>query len=470
MSPGQTRSFLTMPKSEAFRIVNARVPVDLAPALDGRADADRMAACAIVVDRGRVAALSAAPTTTAGDLPTIDLRDGIVLPRFVEVHTHLDKGHIWPRIQNDNGTVLGAREAILRDRETRWTAEDVRERMEFSLRCAYAHGTGAIRTHIDSYGKQTAISFPVFAEAREAWKDRIPLQAVALFPTEVAVTDEAQFRSIADIVERHGGIMGGVTAPGGMMAPTIDLELDRLFQMAAARGLEVDLHVDETCSPQVRSLERIADAALRNRFKGRVLCGHCCSLSFVPDEDFKRISGKLAEAGIAVVSLPMVNMYLQDRADRRTPRLRGVAPLHELADAGVRVMVSSDNTRDPYYAYGDLDMLEVFREATRILHFDHSERPWIRLLGAAQAEHMGLAGPGTIATGQPADLVLTRARTLQELLSRPQSDRVVLVKGRQIDTTLPDYRELDHRYAAAAPAPAARPTIHQPAPRHVASS
>src|SRR5262245_30182572 len=195
------RSFLTAPKGDAFRIVNARVLVDLAPALGGRADADRIAACEIVVDRGRVSALRA-PGAHPGtdDLPVVNLHDGIVLPRFVEVHTHLDKGHIWPRIQNDNGTVLGAREAILRDRETRWTAEDVRERMEFSLRCAYAHGTAAIRTHIDSYGKQTAISFPVFAEAREAWKDRIALQAVSLFPTEVAVTDEAQFRNIADIV------------------------------------------------------------------------------------------------------------------------------------------------------------------------------------------------------------------------------------------------------------------------------
>lgn len=287
---------------------------------------------------------------------------------------------------------------------------------------------------------------------RETWKDRIALQAVALFPTEVAVTDEAQFRSIADIVEKHGGIMGGVTAPGGRMAPTIDLELDRLFQMAAARGFDVDLHVDETTLPEVRSIEHIADAALRNRFKGRILCGHCCSLSSMTDEDFKRIAGKLAEAGMAVVSLPMVNMYLQDRGTARTPRLRGVAPLHELAEAGVHVMVSSDNTRDPYYAYGDLDMLEVFREATRILHFDHSDRPWIKMLGAAQAKQMGLTGHGHIAAGQPADLVLTRARTFEELLSRPQSDRVVLVKGRQIDTTLPDFRELDHLYAAA-PAP-----------------
>ena len=81
----------------------------------------------------------------------------------------------------------------------------------------------------------------------------------------------------------------------------------------------------------------------------------------------------------------MCNMYLQDRVAGRTPRWRGVAPLHELDAAGVTVMVASDNTRDPFYAYGDLDMLEVYREATRILHFDHSERPWLQASSATTA-------------------------------------------------------------------------------------
>jgi hypothetical protein len=46
--------------------------------------------------------------------------------------------------------------------------------------------------------------------------------------------------------------------------------------------------------------------------------------------------------------------------------------------------------------------------------------------------------------GTPADLVVTRARTCNELPSRPQADPIVIVAGRQIDTTLPDHRELDH--------------------------
>ncbi len=442
-------TFLTVPKHGAFRIANARVPIDLAAEVAAFGGADRLGSCQLIVERGVIASM--APMNErlgADDLPTIDLDGGMVLPRFVDIHTHLDKGHIWPRKQNPDGTVGGARLAVQADRELHWSAEDVRARMEFSLRCAYAHGSGAVRTHLDSYGKQPAISFPVFAEMREEWKDRIALQAAALFPTEMAAVDEPQFKLVADFVEKFDGVLGGVTAPGGAMGASLDLALDRVFAMAAARGFDVDLHVDESCSLEARSLEHIADAALRNKFKGRVLCGHCVSLAFFSEEDFKRISGKLAEADIAVVSLPMVNLYLQDRRLNGTPRYRGVAPLHELAAAGIRVMVASDNTRDPYYAYGDLDMLEVFREATRILHFDHSDRPWLRLLGAAQADQMRMSHKGRFAVGGPADMILTSARNQQELICRPQADRVVLVHGEQIDTALPDYRELDPLFAS----------------------
>ena len=451
-SPGTSVSlrsptFVTVPEAAAYRIANARVPVDLALVVADHAAADRFADCDIVVDGARIATLGPTGSLPAAvDLPVVDVRGGIVLPRFVDVHTHIDKGHIWPRRVNPDGTHAGARAAVAADREKNWSADDVRARMDFSLRCALAHGTGAIRTHLDSLGKQAAISWPVFAEMREQWKDRIALQAVAIFPVDLAVDDEPQFRAIAETVARHGGILGGITFLGDPPGPKLELALDRLFAMAMAHGLDLDLHVDESCSPDAASLERIAIAALRHRFKGKIVAGHCCSLALAADEDRTRTIEKVAEAGVAIVSLPMCNMYLQDRQAGRTPRLRGVAPLHELDAAGVTVMVASDNTRDPFYAYGDLDMLEVFREATRILHFDHSDRPWLRLMGAASAEIMGLADHGRVALGRTADLVLTPARTLPELVCRPHSDRTVIVSGRAVDTTLPDYRELDHLY------------------------
>jgi cytosine deaminase len=136
-------------------------------------------------------------------------------------------------------------------------------------------------------------------------------------------------------------------------------------------------------------------------------------------------------------------MYLQDRHAGRTPRWRGVTPLKEMRAAGVAVAVASDNTRDPFYAYGDLDLVEVFRESVRIVQLDHPIAGWADIVAAAPGEIIGRPDRGRIAEGAPADLVLFRARDWTELLSRPQSDRTVLRAGKAIDRTLPDYRELD---------------------------
>lgn len=404
---------------------------------------DAFIRAAMLIADGRIARIAAEPVVEAGEGESVDCGGRIVLPRFVDVHTHLDKGHIHARAANPDGTFFGALTTVAADREANWKADDVRKRMDFALRCAFHHGTGAIRTHLDSLGKQSDISWPVFAEMREAWKGRITLQASALFPLSVLWDDPADFRNILKNVAKHGGILGAVTYRGDPLTEQVDHALDAFIDAAEAHGLELDFHVDESASPDARSLEKIADAVLRKNYRGRVLAGHCCSLALMEDADRARVIEKLAAAKIAVVSLPMCNMYLQDRNSGRTPRWRGVAPLHELDAAGVSTMVASDNTRDPFYAYGDLDGVEVFREATRILHFDHSTRPWLESLTTRPAAQMGLPDAGRLAAGLPADFIVFSARTLNEWLCRPQSDRMVVIQGKASATRLPDYAELD---------------------------
>src|SRR5690606_33255955 len=246
-------------------------PAVVASALVELAGSDGLATCDILVEGGRIAWLGApGGLPAAANLPTVDLRNGIALPRFVDMHTHLDKGHIWPRSPNPDGTFFGARSSVMADREARWVAEDVRTRMDFGLRCAFAHGTAAIRTHLDSIDKQTAITWPVFSEVRETWKDRIALQGVALFPADIAVDDEPQFRAIVKTVARHSGVLGAVTYLGEPPGPKLDAALDRFFAAASAHGLDLDFHVDESCSPDAVSLARIALAAKQI---GRASCG-----------------------------------------------------------------------------------------------------------------------------------------------------------------------------------------------------
>ncbi|MGR3484141.1 MAG: cytosine deaminase [Paracoccaceae bacterium] len=372
----------------------------------------------------------------------VDMRGAMVWPCFTDMHTHLDKGHIWPRTPNPDGTFDGALEAVRADKPGRWDAADLTARMEFSLACAHAHGTSVIRTHLDYFGDtdEAAISWEVFATLRDAWAGRIALQAAVLSGADMAAEPGALDRC-ADLVAAHGGVLGAVTYPD----PALPDWLTGYFEAAAARGLDLDFHVDETLDPAVDTLAQIARTAIDTGFRGTVTVGHLCSLSAMDDP--AATLDLVAQAGLHVVSLPMCNLYLQDRHAGRTPRARGVTLVHEMRARGVPVSFASDNTRDPFYAYGDMDMIEVMREATRIAHLDHSAG-WATAFTTQPAATCGLPG-ASLALGAPADLVICRARTWTELFARPQSDRIVLRGGRAIDRTLPDFATLDHLMGTA---------------------
>jgi cytosine deaminase len=418
-------------------MARARVPTALLGGLSFRADGDGVALVDFSVADGRIA--DVAPVVAGPASDAIDLAGRMVLPAFVDCHTHIDKGHIWPRTPNPDGTFLSALDAVGRDRVARWSATDVERRMEFSLSCAYAHGTAALRTHIDSLPPQETISWPVFEKVRERWEGRIALQGVSLVTVE-QVRDKRWFASLADRVAAAKGVLGCVA----FMVPDLDPLLDNIMRAAAERGLDLDFHADETADPEAHALDRIAEAVLRNRFEGRVLVGHCCSVARQAIDVARRTLDKVAEAGVAVVSLPLCNLYLQDRrTDGSTPYWRGVTLLHEMKARGIKVAVASDNTRDPFYAYGDLDMLEVYRMATRILHFDHPVGDWPAAIAATPAAIMRLDNVGRIAPGAPADFIVFRGRSWTELLSRPESDRIVVRNGQEIAAEPPDYSELD---------------------------
>jgi cytosine deaminase len=424
----------------SYTLCRARLHASLTPGLAAPADADGFILADIAVTDGRIASIVPHDPAAQGGIPAgLDLAGRIVLPCFVDCHTHIDKGHIWPRSPNPDGTFAGALVANEADRKARWSAADVERRMDFSLRSAYAHGTKALRTHIDSIAPQEEISWPVFEQMRERWAGRIALQASCLTGIEAA-RDRTWFAALARRVAAANGVLGAVT----YMVPDLEELLDFVFSLAIEHGLDLDFHADETDDVAAVSLKKIAEAALWNNFEGRILVGHCCSLSRQPDREVLETLDKVAKAGLAVVSLPMCNLYLQDRrGDGSTPRWRGVTLLHEMKARGIPVAVASDNTRDPFYAYGDLDMLEVYREATRILHLDHPVADWPRAVAATPAEIMRLDGAGTIAAGGPADFIVFRGRSFTELLSRPESDRIVVRDGVAITRELPDYAELD---------------------------
>ena len=377
------------------------------------------------------------PVSSSGDIAVVDLQGGLVWPCFVDMHTHLDKGHIWERSPNPDGTFASAIEAVQADAQKNWNADDVYRRMEFGLKCSYAHGTKAIRTHIDSAGEQGSVSLEVFEALQAEWGDRLILQAVSLVSLDYFLTPAGE--KLADLIAQIGGILGGFA----YMNPDLDKQLDRVFALAKERNLNLDFHTDENDDPDSVTLQQVAKTAISHQFSGQIICGHCCSLAVQPPDLVTETLALVKAANIGIVSLPMCNLYLQDRQSQTTPRWRGVTLLHELKAAGIRVAVASDNCRDPFYGFGDHDVLEVFNMAVRIAHLDTALGGLACAVTKTPADLMGLPNLGRIAVGLPADLILFKARNFSELLSRSQGDRTVLRQGREIDTTLPDYRELD---------------------------
>ena len=438
-----TMPFIRPATVPAWRLTDARVPSAMLAAATIVRDKDGFARVDLTIEDGKLTGVLPAgtPSALSDSLPVINLGGRMVVPTLVDAHTHIDKGHIAHRTPDADGTHGGAVRSVMADRAANWNAADVRQRMTFSLDCAYAHGTSALRTHIDSLGPQARISWPVLAEIRDAWRGRVDVQASPLFGIDT-VEDEAHMRTVLEMVRMTGcGLLGAVT----YMTPRIREQLRAFFRIASDHGLDLDFHVDETNDPSSRSLALIAETALEFRFTGRILAGHCCSLSLQDDAEAARTIEAVAKAGISVVSLPMCNIYLQDRdasQGGRTPRWRGVTAVKELATAGVEVIIASDNTRDPFYAYGDLDMVEVWREGTWILQLDHPVGDWARVVGPAPARAMGLPQEGQLTAGAAADLVVLDARSWTELFARPHSDRLVIRSGMAISTSPPSYERL----------------------------
>ena len=424
----RTTDFVTLPDVPRLTLANLTAPSCLVGASGSLAPLD------LTIEGGRI---------VRGDIgERLNMKGAMVFPAFIDLHTHLDKSQIWARAPNPDGTSDSARQAVAADRTARWSATDVRRRMEFALRSAFAHGTRAIRTHLDSFPPQHAISFGVFRELRAAWAGRIELQAVNLCSVDV-LGDGAAFGAIADEVAASDGVLGCIVMPHPELRP----RLIGLLETAANRGMAVDLHVDETGDPASTSLRDIAECVLETGFDGAVTVGHCCSLAVQEEAEALATLDLVARADLSVVSLPMCNLYLQSRVAGRTPRWRGITLVHEMKERGISVSFASDNTRDPFYAYGDLDMLEVMREATRIGHLDHSDPDWTHAFTINPARAAGFTAP-SLEVGAPADFVICEARSWTELFARPQSDRIVLRGGRPIDRTPPDYAELDDLMAA----------------------
>ncbi|WP_050463572.1 cytosine deaminase [Herbaspirillum autotrophicum] len=434
--------------ASAYWLDRARVPLALLePALQVRhaVGGSAVAELALYIEDGKIAAFAGrAPTAAECNAPVLDVQQGLIFSGWVDVHTHLDKSHIGPRLNALECSLLEAIDAAGSDQH-RWTRDDLRQRMEFSLRSAYAYGTRALRTHIDWTAPETPLAWEVISELRTEWRDKIALQFSALNTLALHADSDVSER-IARTVAASGGALGAFVYPGAG-SPQV---LDRLFRLALQYDLALDFHVDEHLLDNTEGIFAIAALAKKYGNGKRIVCGHCCALAIAPEHRRNEILDLLAATGITLVSLPQTNLHLQDRmrlphiaGTARTPRLRGLMPIHEIAARNIPVALGSDNNRDPFFPFGDLDPWQALTLAAYAAHLSDPALRWSHAITSTPAQAMHLAWDGVLRPGCPAELVVLRARDSAEACARPQSDRRLIRNGQFHTGVLPDYRELD---------------------------
>jgi cytosine deaminase len=251
------------------------------------------------------------------------------------------------------------------------------------------------------------------------------------------LADDIWFNRVLNVVRRHDGVLGGFAH----ISPIVDASLARLFDAAGKYDLALDFHADENDDTSSDILLRIARLAQERNIGLPIMVGHCCSLAVQREELVEQTLDLVAKTGLSVVSLPGCNLYLQARAAGRTPRWRGVTLLHEMAARDIPISIGGDNCRDPYNPYGDFNPLESFRDAVRIAHLDHPIGDWPRAVTTTPGALISKAQ--SIVEGAPADLVLFRAKSFNELLVRHGANRLLIRDGRFVDAQLPDFSELD---------------------------
>jgi len=354
-------------------------------------------------------------TIRDGRIAAIEPRSGpaqwMLLPPLADLHVHANRAYTL----GSTSPISFEHAVELAHQQFRnFTAEDYARQARRLFATCLAHGTTRVRTHADLDSVSGLAAVQGTLEARDAFTGKLDVEIVAFAS---AAYDPVQAQSIAALGEAYrlgATLLGAVPA----LYPDPRHSIDALLDLAAGLGAAVDVHLDEHLDAR-RSYSGYLAAATRSRgLEGFVTLSHGCAIAVLPAAERQRVAEELAAARITVVCLPTTNLYLQDR-QHGAPQRRGLAPLRELARAGVALRFATDNVRDVFYPYGSADLLEI---AQLIATAGQLEDPCLLVQGIC-------AGCDRVNVGAEASFVLVRGESLAEILAERASERMVIRHG-----------------------------------------
>lgn len=386
---------------------------------DGRRGVD------IGIRDGRFATVR--PGLDATGAEEIDARGRLVSPPFVDAHFHMDATLSLglPRL-NASGTLLEGI-ALWGELKPDLTVEALVNRAMAYCDMAVAQGLLAIRSHVDVCDDRL-LAVDALLEVKRRVAPYLHLELVA-FPQDGLLRSPNAKANLVRALDRGVDVVGGIPHFERTMADGA-ASIRWLCDLAAERGLRVDMHCDESDDPLSRHIETLAAETVRTGLQGRVTGSHLTSMHSMDNYYVSKLLPLIAEAGVHAIANPLINITLQGRHDTY-PKRRGMTRVPELLDAGVNVAFGHDCAMDPWYGMGSGDMLEVAHMGLHVAQMTSTEgvARCFDAVTANAARVLGLDGYG-IAEGRRADLVLLQAGDVHEAIRLRANRLLVMREGR----------------------------------------
>jgi cytosine deaminase len=363
----------------------------------------------IAVQDGRITEVRHGLTAPAHDI--VDAAGMLLSAPFVDAHFHMDAALSYglPRV-NQSGTLLEGI-ALWGELKPLLTQEALTERAVAYCDWAAAKGLLAIRTHVDVCDPRL-LAVDALLQVKKLVASYIDLQLVA-FPQDGVLRGpqgpEQHMANLKRALDKGVDVVGGIPHFERSMADGA-LSVKLLCELAAERGLMVDMHCDESDDPHSRHVETLAFETQRLGLQGRVTGSHLTSMHSMDNYYVSKLIPLMAEAQIHVVANPLINITLQGRHDSY-PKRRGMTRVPELLAAGINVAFGHDCVMDPWYSLGSGDMLEVAHMGLHVGHMTSQTamRQCFEAVTTHAAHVLGLDGYG-LERGCKADFVLLQAR------------------------------------------------------------
>jgi len=399
---------------------------------DGRTGAD------IAVDNGRIVEVGQQLEVQADR--EIDATGRLVSPPFVDSHFHLDStlSYGQPRV-NQSGTLLEGIE-LWGEFKSDLTIDNIKARAGELCRWAIARGTLAIRSHVD-VSDDNLLAVEALLELREEVKPYIDIQLVA-FPQDGYYRYGPNSANLERALDLGVDVVGGIPHFERTMAEGA-ASVKALCEIAADRGLQVDMHCDESDDPESRHIETLTFHTRRLGLQGQVTGSHLTSMHSMENYYVSKLIPLMAEARMHVVANPLINITLQGRHDTY-PKRRGMTRVKELMEAGVNVAFGQDALLDPWYSFGSYDMLEVAHMGLHVAQMTGVEQmqQMFAAVTTNAAKVMGLKDYG-LEAGCHADMVILQAASPQEALRLKPARLYVIRRGTVIAETPPVLSRLE---------------------------